>query len=187
MSTVEPASSPASPRKAPRWSVVGMVTPEMLVLPPSMAGLPCMQRDGQCRPAVIGQRAEARVGDVDLVAIGPGGQSAGAPGADQVVRARRRHRAAAERDIAGRARAAARCSSATIVLSRVAVPPAASRPPPVPTLATVLLAMVTLTAVSVPVLSTPPPAVAASSSAMVEFVIVSVAAFAMPPPSPAEL
>ena len=40
ISSVDPAFSPADPRTAPRWSVVGMVKPAMELLPASIAGLP---------------------------------------------------------------------------------------------------------------------------------------------------
>ena len=56
--------------------------------------------DGLGRPAVVcSQRAEARVGDADLVAVDAVDQAAGAAGADQVVRAGRGDRAG---DVVGR-------------------------------------------------------------------------------------
>ena len=60
--------------------------------------------DGLGRAAVVGQRAEPRVGDADLVAVAAVRQAAvAAAGADQVVRAGRGDRAAAvEEEVVGR-------------------------------------------------------------------------------------
>ena len=55
--------------------------------------------DRQGRAAVVGQSAQARVGDADLVAVGAVGQPGGSAGADQVVRAGHRPQAA---DVVGR-------------------------------------------------------------------------------------
>ncbi len=59
-----PASSPAGPRTAPRWSVVGIVWPLIEAIPASMAGLPASRAMVSVGPAIIGQAAgQARRAD----------------------------------------------------------------------------------------------------------------------------
>ena len=109
---------------AGRWSrVVRCVgSTARAMLPAPMAGLPETRGNGLGRSAVVGERAESRVGDADLVAVDAVDQPAGAAGADQVVCAGNR-----AGDVAGRAPLPVPwVLSATIVLSMAAEP---DRPP----------------------------------------------------------
>ena len=69
MSGLDPASSPAAPRRAPRWSMVGTVTPGDRCAAGVDGGAAGEQGDGLGRPAVVVQDVEVRVLDVDLVAV----------------------------------------------------------------------------------------------------------------------
>ena len=87
--------------------------------------------DGLRRAAVVGQCAQARVGDADLVAVGAIGQAAGSAGADQVVRGRETGRPQCRRMSSAQAPLVV-VLSATIVLQRVAAPLEDIKPAPKP-------------------------------------------------------
>ena len=73
MSTASPAfRPPALPRRAPRWSVVGIGDPDDLVGPGVDGGAAGDQGDGLGRAAVVRQgRGQAGIGDADQVAVEP--------------------------------------------------------------------------------------------------------------------
>ena len=97
----------------------------------------------------------SRSGDPDLISVAALGQAAGAPGPDQVVRARRGHRAAVQRDIAGRRAAAGVHRHDRVVQRGRAAIDVQAAPPPL----AVFSARVELMTVSVALLSLemPPP------------------------------
>ena len=137
MSGLEPASSPAEPRRAPRWSTFDAAAPPTEVLPASIAGLPASRAMVWVGPPP--GASEARPGFFTLLrmllmALRP---------PEPPVPNRSKALVGARLPIASLAEPPRDVLRATIVLYRVVVPLTASRPPAVPLAPTELRAMVT--------------------------------------------